>query len=172
MTAGDHEMPPHLERYLDSLGSPAKAVEPPAPGDGARFAVTPGSDIGQYLTAEEEPPGIWIGQGAADLGLTGEVDPATARSLCQDPDAVLPILAARAAPAAAPAIQADGRVDPAAAARWHQAQTELAGLIRAEGRTLAADPEAAPVAPAELAPWLEQRVAELEQAEADEPEIG
>jgi hypothetical protein len=78
---------------------------------------------------------------------------------------------------AAPSRHADagqeaGHVDPAAAARWHQAQTELAGLIRAEGRTLAADPQAAALLPDGLGPWMEQRVAELEQAEASEPEIG
>jgi hypothetical protein len=82
-----------------------------------------------------------------------------------------PASAATAGAAPAPgASQEAGHVDPAAA-RWHQAQTELAGLIRAEGRTLAADPEAAAVLPDKLGPWMEQRVAELEQAEADEPEI-
>jgi hypothetical protein len=70
--------------------------------------------------------------------------------------------------AAPDAIQADGHVDQGAAARWHQAQTELAGLIREEGRTLAANPDAAPVLPDQLAPWLEQRVSQLEQTE---PEI-
>src|ERR1700733_15297988 len=34
-----------------------------------------------YLTAEGEPPGIWFGQGAADLGLSGEVGPDVMRAL-------------------------------------------------------------------------------------------
>jgi hypothetical protein len=125
MTAGDHEMPPHLARYLESLGGPAEVTERP------HLTVTPGYDVGQYLEGRQEPV----------------------------PDA------ARARPAEAG--QETGHVDPAAAGRWHQAQTELVELIRAEGRTLAADPEAAAVLPDELGPWMEQRVAEL----AD-PEIG
>ena len=32
-----------------------------------------------YLTAAGEPPGVWMGTGAAGLGLTGEVDPETMR---------------------------------------------------------------------------------------------
>jgi hypothetical protein len=171
MTADDHEMPPHLARYLASLGEPGKTAEPPDPVDGARIAVTPGSDIGQYLTAEGEPPGVWGGLAAAGLGLSGKVDPAIARSLFRDPDTVLPALAARADPAAPSAIQADGHVDPAAAARYRQAQTELVGLIRAENRARAADPQAASVLPDKLGAWMEQRAAELDQAEADQPGI-
>jgi hypothetical protein len=128
MTAGDHEMPPHLVRYVASLSDPVAAAD-----DGPRLKITPGYDVGQYL--------------------------ASARTE-----------AAPAAPApASEAIHADGHVDQAAAARWHRAQTELVGLIRAEGRTLAANPDAAPVLPDSLADWMEQRVSQLEQAE---PEIG
>ena len=74
-------------------------------------------------------------------------------------------------PGTPPAIQADGHVDPAAAARWHQAQTELAALIRAENR-LSAGPGREALLPASLADWMENRVAELEQAEASQPEPG
>ena len=34
-----------------------------------------------YLTASGEPPGVWMGTGAENLGLTGEVDPDTMRAL-------------------------------------------------------------------------------------------
>jgi hypothetical protein len=69
--------------------------------------------------------------------------------------------------------QESGRVDPAAAAWWHQAQTELAGLIRQEARTTDQVPEAGgePLLPGSLGDWMEQKVAELEQAQATEPEI-
>lgn len=72
-------------------------------------------------------------------------------------------------PGAPSAIQADGHVDPADAARWHQAQAELAALIRAENR-LSADAGLVALLPASLTEWMENRVAELEQAEASQPE--
>jgi hypothetical protein len=96
---------------------------------------------------------------AAGHDVSGYLAPASAETACT-------------ATEASEAGQEAGHVDPAAAARWHQAQTELAGLIRAEGRTLAADPQAAALLPGELGPWMEQRVAELEQAETAEPGIG
>jgi hypothetical protein len=125
MTTGEHEMPPHLERYVASLTDPR-----PVADASPRVTTTPVYDAGRYL------------------------------------------FPAPAAPEASESGQESGHIDPAAAARWHQAQTELAGLIRAEGRTLAADPQAAPVLAGELAVWMEQRVAGLEQAETAEPEIG
>jgi hypothetical protein len=66
-----------------------------------------------------------------------------------------------------------GHVDPASAARWHQAQTELVGLIREESRTIDHVPEAdrKELLPASLGDWMAARVTELEQAEAEEPEI-
>jgi hypothetical protein len=124
MTAGDHEMPQHLERYVASVSDPGKAADA-----SPRLTITPGYDPGRYL----------VPAGTETAGATPAPE----------------------------AIQPDGHVDPAAAGRWHQAQTELVVLIRAEGRTLAADPEAAAVLPDELGPWMEQRVAELA-----EPEIG
>jgi hypothetical protein len=64
-----------------------------------------------------------------------------------------------------------GHVDPAAAARWHQAQSELVGLIRADNRVLDRAPEAERLLPDSLGDWIEKRVAELEEAEASELEI-
>jgi hypothetical protein len=65
-----------------------------------------------------------------------------------------------------------GHVDQAAASRWHQAQTELASLIR-EGNRLDLDQPAAgrgePL-PGSLADWMARRVRELEEAEAGRPE--
>jgi hypothetical protein len=61
-----------------------------------------------------------------------------------------------------------GHVDPAAAARWHQAQSELVGLIRADNRVLDRAPEAARLLPDSLGDWMEKRVAELEEAEVSE----
>ena len=113
--AGEHELPPHLARYVEA-----------AAGDGARRYPAPAS--GHETTPH------------AAQGRTG-------------------------------AIQADGHVDPAAAARWHQAQTELAGLIREENQAIARDPEATPLLPGGLGPWLEQRVSQLEQAGKSEPGI-
>jgi hypothetical protein len=70
------------------------------------------------------------------------------------------------------AVQETGHINPATAARCRQAQTELVGLIRGESRALGQEPEAErQVLPASLADWLAGRVAELEQAEANEPEI-
>jgi hypothetical protein len=139
MTTGEHELPPHLARYLDSLSEPATAAEAP------RLTITAGYDEGQYLT--------------------GRVTPAAA---------VTPPKTTRPGPGASSAIQADGHVDPAAAARWHQAQAEMAALIRAENRLSAGHPDAgrAELLPASLADWMENRVAELEQAEASQPGIG
>jgi hypothetical protein len=75
-------------------------------------------------------------------------------------------------PHVAPSRHAEaGHVDPAAAARWHQAQAELVDLIREDNRGLDRPPEAdrEPL-PDSLADWMEKRVDELEQAEVDEPE--
>ena len=61
-------------------------------------------------------------------------------------------------------------VDPAQAERWRTAQAELADLIREENRTLDRMPEAEREAlPDSLGDWMEQRVAELAQADADRP---
>ena len=162
MTAGEHEMPPHQERYLEALGDPGKVSEPPAPaattGKGYRVTITPGYDAGHYLDQVGTPiPGQQIPWGVQrDLytkpcGTTAEPNTDPARH--------------------AEAIEADGHVDPVAAARWRQAQTELAGLIREQNQATARDPQATPVLPDKLGPWMENRVAELEQAAASEPEI-
>jgi hypothetical protein len=58
----------------------------------------------------------------------------------------------------------NGHVDQAAAARWHQAQTELADLIREENRIVGQPAEAARVLPDSLADWMSTRVSQLEQA--------
>jgi hypothetical protein len=131
MTAGEHELPPHLARYLAVLSEPAAAT-----GDAPRLTVAAGYDVGQYL-----PPA------------RTETVPATP---------------------AAEASQEAVHVDPAAAARWHQAQAEMAALIRAENRlgTGHPGPGRAALLPASLADWMENRVAELGQAEASQPEIG
>lgn len=88
----------------------------------------------------------------------------------------LPHARAQAGPAAAAAgaSQGTGHVDPAAAARWHRAQAEMAAVIRAENRLSPGHPGAggAALLPASLGDWMENRVAELEQAEASQPEIG
>lgn len=68
------------------------------------------------------------------------------------------------------ATREDGHVDPAAAGRWHQAQTELAGLIREDNRILDQAPETERALPGSLSDWMASRVAELEQAETAEPE--
>lgn len=135
MTAGEHELPPHLARYLDSLSDPAAV-------GAARLTITPGYDAGQYLTGHSAPAAAVTAQ---KITLPG--------------------------PRALSAIQADGHVDPAAAARWHQAQAELTALIRAQNR-LSADAGRAALLPASLADWMENRAAELEQAEATQPEPG
>lgn len=129
MTTGEHELPPHLARYLASLSEPAATT-----GDAPRLTITAGYDPGQYLSRPETVP---------------------------------------AAPAAE-ASQEAGHVDPAAAARWHQAQAEMAALIRAENRlgTGHPGPGRAALVPGSLANWMENRVAELGQAEASQPEIG
>lgn len=180
MTAGEHEMPPHLARYLDGLGDPGKVAEPPdmvaTTGDGVRLTVTPGYDVDQIIDATGESRGIWAGSAAAKLGLTGEVDPDAVRALYHHPDTVVdlaPVTAEAVGTTSAPAeaSQKAGHVDPAAAARWHQAQTELVGLIHRENRILGQDPEARRLLPDSLGDWMENRVAELEQAEASEPEI-
>jgi hypothetical protein len=128
MTAGEHEMPPHLARYVASLSDPGKAADA-----SPRLTIAAGYDADHYLR------------------------PASTETV-----------RATAAPEAS---QPAAHVDPAAAARWHQAQTELAGLIRAENRARAADPHVASVLPGKLGAWMEQRAAELEQAEADQPGI-
>lgn len=131
MTTGEHELPPHLARYLASLSDPAAAT-----GDAPRLTITAGYHVGQYL-----PPA------------RTETAPTTP---------------------AAEASQGNGHVDPAAAARWRQAQAEMAALIRAGNRlgTGHPVPGRAALLPASLADWMENRVAELEQAEASQPEIG
>lgn len=65
-------------------------------------------------------------------------------------------------------------VDPAQAERWRTAQAELADLIREENWTLDRTPQAEREAlPDSLGYWMEQRVAELAQAEeAAEAEAG
>lgn len=71
------------------------------------------------------------------------------------------------------AVQETGHIDPAAAARYRQAQAELVGLICDENRAVGQQPQPEREAlPASLADWLDNRVAELEQTEAGEPEIG
>lgn len=74
----------------------------------------------------------------------------------------------------AEASHGNGHVGPAAAARWHRAQAEMVALIRAENRLSFDRPGAdqAALLPASLADWMENRAAELEQAEASQPEIG
>lgn len=129
MTAGEHQMPPHLERYLESLNDPGRDVTP-----------------------------------HAAQGRTAETAPLT---VPHDPPRDLYIALSRHSGA----IQADGHVNPADAARWKQAQTELADLIRAENRGVTRDPEAAALLPDELGPWMEKRVAELRQAESGEPAL-
>jgi hypothetical protein len=133
MTAGGHEMPPHLVRYLDSFGDPAASIQ----------------------TA---PPGIWASSPLSQLGLSPQEFAVAAGWI---PDT-----------APSSAIQADGHVDPAAAARWHQAQTELVGLIREENRVGLDQPEAErrELLPDSLGDWTARRVCELEEAEADQPE--
>jgi hypothetical protein len=129
MTTGEHELPPHLARYLASLSQPAAA------GEAARLTMAAGYDVGQYL----------------------------------------PHARTQAAPAAAAtaASQGNGHVDPAVASRWHRAQAEMVALIRAENRLSLDHPAVrAALLPASLADWMENRVAELEQAEASQPEIG
>lgn len=76
-------------------------------------------------------------------------------------------------PVLAEADQEAGHIDPAAAARWHQAQSELASLIREENQAIGQGPEAQREAllPDSLADWLAMRVAQLEHPEAIEPEI-
>ncbi|HET6190485.1 MAG TPA: hypothetical protein VFE59_26215 [Trebonia sp.] len=155
MTTGDHKMPPHLERYVDAATDASH-----------RLTITPGYDVAQYLEGRQEPaPEVAQGR-TADAAHVAVPDGAA-----RDVYVGVTRHAARTEPGTAnpapEAIQPDGHVDPAAAGRWHQAQTELVELIHAEGRTLAADPQAAPVLPDELGPWMEQRVAELA-----EPEIG
>ena len=155
MTAGEHEMPLHLVRYVDSLSAPAAAT-----GDGSRLTITPGTDVDQHLAPG---PGQGItapeAQGAAFGAARLTVPDSAARDLDVAP------------PRRTAAIQADGHVDPAAAARWHQAQTELVGLIQEESRASVDQPDAdrAAVLPDSLADWMENRVTELEQSE---PGIG
>jgi hypothetical protein len=62
-----------------------------------------------------------------------------------------------------------GHVDQAGATRWHQAQTELVGLIREENQIVGQAAEAERVLPDSLADWMGTRVAQLEQA-SPEPE--
>jgi hypothetical protein len=153
--------------------------------------ITPVHDIDQYIDdlRESGARGVWVGKGAAKLGLSGEADLNVMRALgslpegdvtteqireavgSAAPEAVWPVALPDPGPSAA--IGADGHVDPAAAARWHQAQTELAGLIREENRTAGLDqPEAdrKELLPDSLGDWMARRVCELEEAEADQPE--
>lgn len=138
MTAGDHEMPPHVARYLEAVsGASLTADANPS------VTITPVYDVDQYLTNRAAP---------AAAGTRPKIP--------------LPDSGEHTG-----AIQADGHVDPAAAARWHQAQTEMVGLIREENRASIDQPAAgrAPVLPDSLADWMETRVSQLERAE---PEIG
>ncbi len=49
MTTGEHELPPHLARYLDSLSEPTAAADAP------RLTITAGYDADQYLTGRAAP---------------------------------------------------------------------------------------------------------------------
>lgn len=142
MTAAGHEMPPHVARYVDGLTEPGSVAERPDP------AATTGDGTRVTVT-----PMFDVGYYLDQVGdhIPGRVD----------------------VPHAVPSRHAEaGHVDPAAAARWRQAQTEMVGLIREENRAIAQDPEAERVLPDSLGAWMENRVAELEQAELGEPEIG
>jgi hypothetical protein len=158
--------------------------DPQAEQDG--LTITPVYDLDRYIEEFGNVPGVWGGRGAAALGLSGPVDPRAAADVLTavsggelDPEQIRQ-LATHAPtahdrrmtipppdPDAPQAIGPDGHVDPAAAARWHKAQTELVGLIREENQIIAQDPAAEPLLPDELAPWMASRVAELEQEESE-----
>lgn len=111
-------------------------------GDGVRVTIAPGLDVDNH---PDHVGGPAPGQ-RADREATGQPE----------------------------AVQETGHIDPAAAARYRQAQAELVGLIRDENRAIGQQPQAdrEKLRPPSLADWLDNRVAELEQAEAGEPEIG
>ena len=152
---------------------PAPDVPPAATADGTDPSLIPYSDV-RPVDPELEEPLIQLTDAEARYWAAMD-DPQAygwerieAAEMLQEAEARV-----HQARLAASRVQADpgaGHVDPAAAARWHQAQTELVDQIRADNRVLNRAPEAERTLPPSLADWMTSRVTELEQAEATQPE--